>query len=338
MGDQIERVSAGVAKPEARPPALAHYTNDDLELIRRFVAPKSSDHELAFFLEYAQAAGLNPFQGEIVGVPRWNAKDQREVMSIQVTVRGERTLAERTGLYGGQDPPQWCGPEGRWIEVWLSEKPPAAARVAVYRKDWDRPAVGVARWASYVQLNKQGQPVNLWKTAPDLMLAKCAEASALRKAFTGGRDLSPASKVSMEARRAGLDDDGRHALVADVTNGRTSSTRDLTDDELLEVRAELARLGAEPPSGVDSETGEVVDAEPVEEADTPETEHRALVEKLVPRARALTGEARHLFHIWLDGAGIGSAKKVKDYTLADLRKVEEALAEFEKPLGDEEPF
>lgn len=337
MGDQLERVSAGAAKPEARPPALAHYTSDDLELIRRFVAPKSSDHELAFFLEYAQAAGLNPFQGEIVGVPRWNAKDQREVMSIQVTVRGERTLAERTGLYGGQDPPQWCGPNGHWVEVWLdTEKPPAAARVAVYRKDWDRPAVGIARYSSYVQLNKQGQPVNLWKTGPDFMLAKCAEAAALRKAFGGGRELSPASKVSMEARQAGLDDNGRHELVAEVTGGRTDSTRELTDEEILEVRAEIARLGGD--IEVDPETGEILRAEPAEELTPEQIEHCDLVEKLVPRARALTGEARQLFQKWLDGSGIGQAKKVKEYTLDELRNVEEALAEFEKPLEGEEPF
>lgn len=339
MGEALEKVSGQVAKPEARPPALAHYSADDLELIRRFVAPNSSDHELAFFLEYAQAFGLNPFQGEIVGVPRWNAKAGRNVMTIQVTVRGERALAERTGTYAGQDPPQWCGPDGKWREVWLDKNPPAAARVAVYRKDWDRPAVGVARYSSYVQLGKNGNPTGLWATAPDLMLAKCAEAAALRKAFTSGRDLSPASKVSMEARNAGLDDDGRHELVERVTDGRTNSTRELTDEEVLEVRAEIARLGGDAPAGVDPETGEVVDAEPVEEEQVSpeEAERRRLVDELVPRARALDGEARQLFTTWLDGAGIGSAKLVKNYTLDELHKVADALTTFETPVG-EEPF
>lgn len=341
MGEQLERASSSaVAKPEVRPPALAHYSPDDLELIRRFVAPKSSDHELAFFLEYAQARDLNPFEGELVGVSRWNAKEQREVMTIQVTVRGERTLAERTGLYGGQDPPEWCGKDGRWVDVWLdTEQPPAAARVAVYRKDWPRPAVGVARYASYVQLNKQKQPVGLWAGAPDLMLAKCAEAAALRKAFSRGRDLSAASKVSMEARQAGLDDDGRHALVERVTDGRTRSTRELTDEEMLEVRAELVRLGGDGDVEVDPETGEIVDqalAEPAAEDVSPEeAERRRLVAELVPRARALEGEARSLFQVWLDSAGIGQAKKVKDYTLGELHTVAEALTEFEKPVGEE---
>ena len=338
MGEQLERV-APAGRPVTKPPALAHYSPDDLELIRRFVAPGSSDPELAFFLEYARARDLNPFEGELVGVSRWSAKEKREIMSIQGTVRGERTRAERTGLYGGQDPPEWCGPDGRWLEVWLdTEHPPAAARVAVYRKDWDRAAVGVARYVSYVQLNKDGNPINLWKSAPDLMLAKCAEAAALRKAFARGRDLSDASKVSMEARQVGLDDNGRHALVERVTDGRTNSTRDLTDEEVLEVRAEIARLGG---VDVDPETGEIVDQALVEEAEElapEEAERRRLVAELVPRARALPAEARTLLHTFLDGAKIGSAKKVNDYTVDELRRTEEAITEFEKPLEGTEPF
>lgn len=334
MGEALERT-----RPAAAPlPALAHYSDDDLELIRRFVAPNSSDHELAFFLEYAQAFGLNPFQGEIVGVPRWNAKAGKNVMTIQVTVRGERALAERTGTYAGQDPPEWCGPDGHWREVWLEKAPPAAARVAVYRHDWQRPAVGVARYSSYVQLGKNGNPTGLWATAPDLMLAKCAEAAALRKAaFTRGRDLSPASKVSMEARNVGLDDQGRHELVERVTDGRTSSTRDLTDEEVLEVRAEIARLGADP------ETGEILD-EPLadEEIEPEEIERRHLAADLTPRARALSAAKRDELTTFLGTIG-GAARKVNDYSLDELRQIGTLIDTLEKqpdppPADDTEPF
>lgn len=339
MAADLERAAPAVPVPATRPPALACYSPDELELIRRFIAPKSSDQELAFFLEYAAARDLNPFEGELVGVSRWNAKQQREQMTIQVTVRGERTLAERTGLYGGQDPPEWCGPDGRWVDVWLdTEQPPAAARVAVYRKDWPRPAVGVARYASYVQLGKNRQPIGLWAGAPDLMLAKCAEAAALRKAFSRGRNLSDASKVSMEARQAGLDDNGRHALVERVTDGRTNSTRQLTDEEMLEVRAEIARLGGNDVD-VDPDTGEIVDQSETlagsadeEPVTAEEAERRRLVAELVPRARALDPEARSLLHTWLNTQNIGSAKKVNDYTLDELLRTGEAIAEFEKPL------
>jgi hypothetical protein len=66
----------------------------------------------------------------------------------------------------------------------LEKTPPAAAMAAVIRKDFpDQPTTAVAVWDSYAALDNNGQPVNVWKTAGDVMLSKCAEALALRKAF-----------------------------------------------------------------------------------------------------------------------------------------------------------
>jgi hypothetical protein len=72
--------------------------------------------------------------------------------------------------------------------VWLSSKYPAAARVGVLRTDFAQPLYAVARWESYVQMVKDkdsgGQKVGpMWARLPDVMLAKCAESLALRRAF-----------------------------------------------------------------------------------------------------------------------------------------------------------
>lgn len=244
---------------------LEPWSAEQLAIIKRTVAPGCSDDELAFFAEVAAHKQLDPFAGEIVAVMRWSTKAQRKVMSIQETVAGLRAIAQRTGLYAGQDQPLWCGRDGVWHEVWLDSTPPAAAKVAVYRKDWDRPVIGIATYVEFVQLDDRGQPESLWRTHPTVMLAKTSERQAMIRAFSSHMaragvnttELSAPSRVSMEARHAGLDDDGRHGLVAGVTAGRTNSTRELTLDEVLEVRAEIARVRGE--RTFDPATGEIVD-------------------------------------------------------------------------------
>lgn len=148
------------------------FTQEQLHLIRATVARGTNEVQFKLFIETCKYYQLNPLMRQIYAMVD---KDKR--MIIQTSIDGFRLITERTGKYAGQLGPFWCGEDGQWVDVWLKREPPAAASVAVLRKDFQQPMWSSARFASY------GKNTPIWLKMPDLMLAKCAESLALRRAF-----------------------------------------------------------------------------------------------------------------------------------------------------------
>lgn len=149
-----------------------------MDLVKNTVVAKDvSEHEFSLFLHQCRRTGLDPLCRQIYCISR-KTKDGGRRITIQTSIDGFRLIAERSGKYAGQIGPHWCGPDGQWSDVWLQREAPTAARVGVIRSDFKEPLYGVALLKSY----NPGFN-DLWNKMPEVMLAKCAEASALRKAF-----------------------------------------------------------------------------------------------------------------------------------------------------------
>ena len=149
---------------------LALWTPEQTQLISTTIAPGCSNDELRLFAYACQRTGLDPFSKQIYAIKRGGK------MTIQAGIDGLRAIAERTGQLDGSET-FWCGEDGQWADVWLGSKPPAAAKTIIHRKGCQHPFTGTARFADY----NAGQ--GLWSKMPAAMIAKCAEALALRKAF-----------------------------------------------------------------------------------------------------------------------------------------------------------
>ena len=159
--------------------SLALWTPEQTQLISTTIAPGCSGDELRLFAYACQRTGLDPFSKQIYAIRRRQKQSDGNyayVMTIQAGIDGLRSIAERTGQLDGSET-FWCGEDGQWQDVWLSSKPPAAAKTVIHRKGASHPFVGVARFADY----NAGQ--GLWTKMPAAMIAKCSEALALRKAF-----------------------------------------------------------------------------------------------------------------------------------------------------------
>lgn len=159
------------------------------QLIRDQIAKGATHEEFDLFMMMAVRTRLDPLLKQLyfIKFKNWGAsrdngchckKDEgpcgKEVYDVSyvTSIDGYRIIAHRTGLFAGVDEPKFRYDGQRLIRC----------TVSVYKKDSDRP------FSASVSFSEYNTGKNLWKKMPETMLAKVAEAHALRKAFP--QDLS----------------------------------------------------------------------------------------------------------------------------------------------------
>lgn len=181
--------SLAVVEPPRNLPVFV-FQADEIDLIKRTIAKGATDDELKLFLYQCERTGLNPLAKQIYFQKRRSRGE--DTLVILTGIDGYRLIADRTGQYAGNDDP-----------VFDDEDNPGKATVTVYKM-----VGGVrcaytasARWAQYYPGDQLGF---MWRKMPHLMLGKCAEALALRKAFPA--ELSGVH-VKEEMEQAARDDE-----------------------------------------------------------------------------------------------------------------------------------
>jgi phage recombination protein Bet len=150
------------------------FSDDKVQLLKNTVCKGATNDELQLFLHVCSRTGLDPFRNQIYAIKR-NTKEGAR-MTIQTGIDGFRLVAERTERYApGKEPTYEYDAQGKLVSAtsYIKKQTPDGTWHEVSAK---------AHWSEYAQVFN-GKPSQFWAKMPHVMLAKCAEAIALRKAF-----------------------------------------------------------------------------------------------------------------------------------------------------------
>lgn len=145
-------------------------TAADVAILKNSKFKGFEDHEMAYAIKMSGLLRLNPMLNQVHFVRRKN-KDGSYSVTTQVGIDGFRLTAQRAGGYAGSDDA---------VFEYNEKDEPTKATTTVYRivEGQKCSFTASARWDEYY--NPLG---GQWDRMGHVMLAKCSEALALRKAF-----------------------------------------------------------------------------------------------------------------------------------------------------------
>lgn len=260
--------------------ALVKFTPQQHSLIRSTIAKDANQIEFNLFMEMMQARGLNPLLRHAYCFIFHKDKADKRQMVIVVSREGQRAIAERTGAYRPDERAPRFVSDPAAKDAATNPLGLISAEVSVYKHshgEWF-PVTEVAYWDEYAPIKEGWDRAESkgngkfaldskkegWRKMPRIMLAKCAEMAALRKAFPddfGGLygegeidrgevlDLSPsewAEKADQEDRVARIG--GPNMMIIDWCNGEPLQA--VPAAQLLGQAMDFIKAHAEEPSMV----------------------------------------------------------------------------------------
>lgn len=211
----------------------------------------ASDADLYVLGEVARRAGLDPLLKEIYLVGRrtkvkgYRGETDRweTVFSVQVGIEGFRKVLQRFAKEKNapfHTETVYYDDAGNSRPIWLRSAGHHPAAVQVTVTVGDSSVTNSVVWEEFAQTTKDGEPTKMWNDKPSLMLAKCAEAGAIRRIcpLTAGMyepaEMGPRHVELVRADQSPERGEGTRGAL----NALTSRISHSTEDAPVDVEAE----------------------------------------------------------------------------------------------------
>lgn len=171
--DMVKRAEAAAYGAGALPPM-----DEAAHLLWRTRYAHVPVEDFRLLLAECQRRGLSAWSRHVWVKYQWNAIADRNEMRICVTIDGLRSLASKSGDFAGCDE--------NAFEYADDQRIPVKATATVYRLVNGQRCkfTESAYWDEYFPGGEESDREEFWRTKPHIMLGKCAEARAIRRAFS----------------------------------------------------------------------------------------------------------------------------------------------------------
>jgi phage recombination protein Bet len=179
-GESMNKTMSIVTQSDNQLATSGHFNHKQLEILKNSICKGLSNEEFEVFIMACAKTQLDPFMRQIYAVKRKSRKPDGswgETMTIQTGIDGYRLIAERTERYAP-------GPEPTYIHDNNGSLLSATSYIKKQTRDGTWHTVSASAFIDeFCQKTKDGNAMGMWGNMPRTMLAKCAEAQALRKSF-----------------------------------------------------------------------------------------------------------------------------------------------------------